>query len=115
MTYRPGDFWRICDVSGRKVRASETVRQWDGLIVHHSEFETRHPQDFVKGRRDRQIVTDPRPEPSPVYAGPPGGPWFMVEDQSGWRVYALEDDGLPIGAYFRVFGESAISVTESDF
>lgn len=61
--YRPGDFWRICDRCGFKKRASETKKEWTGLIVCSDEcWEPRHPQDFVRGRRDRQTVTNPRPE-----------------------------------------------------
>lgn len=61
-TYRPGDFLRDCDRCGETVYASETRKQWDGLIVCSIGcFEERHPQDFVRGRRDRQNVPDPRP------------------------------------------------------
>lgn len=106
MSYRPGDFWRICDMSGRKVRSSQTAKQWDGLIVDRSEFEERHPQDFVRGRADRQSVKDARPVPAPIYTGPSGGSWFLVEDQGGWRFQE---------AQFRVFGQEADVVTEADF
>lgn len=61
-TYRPGDFLRDCDRCGSTVYASETAKQWDGLIVCMDGcFEERHPQDFVRGRVDRQTVPDPRP------------------------------------------------------
>lgn len=61
-TYRPGDFLRDCDRCGSTVYASETRKQWDGLIVCSIGcFEERHPQDFVRGRVDRQNVPDPRP------------------------------------------------------
>jgi hypothetical protein len=70
MTYIPGDFWRICDVCGFKYRASQTAKRWDGQIVCREDFETRHPQDFVRGRRDRQSVPDPRPEVADVFIGP---------------------------------------------
>lgn len=70
MVYIPGDFWRICDRSGRKVRASQTIKQWDGLIVAREEYEDRHPQDFVRGRKDEQSVPDPRPEPIDRLLGP---------------------------------------------
>lgn len=60
--YRPGDFYRICDLSGKKVHASDTVKLWNGLIVRKSWYEARNPQDFVRGRHDNQLVYDPRPE-----------------------------------------------------
>lgn len=70
MTYIPGDFWRICDRCGFKKRASQTFRTWDGLYVCAEDFETRHPQDFVRGRKDIQNVPNPRPEAADIYVGP---------------------------------------------
>lgn len=67
MTYIPGDFYRICDVCGFKVRASETSKRWDGLMVCKADWEPRHSQDFVRGRRDKQTVPNPRPEAPDVF------------------------------------------------
>jgi hypothetical protein len=77
LTYVRGDFWRICEVCGFKTRASQTTRRWDGLFVCFEDFETRHPQDFVRGRIDRQNVPNPRPEPPDVFIGP--GEQLMTE------------------------------------
>ena len=63
-SYRSGDYYVICAVCGLKIRASETRRRWDNLRVCTKDWESRHPQDFVRGRRDRQRVPDPRPEPA---------------------------------------------------
>lgn len=68
--YIPGDFWRVCDRCGFYYRSSQTSRTWDGLYVCHADFETRHPQDFVRGRKDNQNVPNSRPESSPVFIGP---------------------------------------------
>jgi hypothetical protein len=68
--YIRGDFWRVCDVCGFDYRASQTSKRWDGLIVCREDFEPRHPQDFVRGRIDRQNVPNPRPEGVPVFIGP---------------------------------------------
>lgn len=65
--YRPGDYYLICDECGFKVRASETRKRWDGLRVCAKDWEPRHPQDFVRGRRDRQRVPEPRPEAPDVF------------------------------------------------
>lgn len=69
MGYRPGDFWRVCDACGFYYRASETRKRWDGLIVCDFDYEERHPQDFVRGVKDRQNVPDPRPEPADIAIG----------------------------------------------
>ena len=70
MKYISGDFYRICDRCGFKFRASQTSRTWDGLFVCRADWETRHPQDFVKGRKDLQNVPNPRPEPVESFIGP---------------------------------------------
>ncbi len=66
--YRQGDFNRICDRCGVKIKASDTKEEWTGLIVCSDGcFEERHPQDFVRGRYDEQRVYKPRPDSEPVY------------------------------------------------
>lgn len=70
---RIGDHLVICDRSGFKVWASETVMTWDGLRVSRrfvGEEATRHPQDFVRGVKDDQSVKNPRPEPTDVFLSP---------------------------------------------
>jgi hypothetical protein len=68
--YKPGDHWVIDDRTGRKIRASESKREWNGLIVHKDGWEPRHPQDLVRGRLDRMAVPDARPRPVDAYIGP---------------------------------------------
>lgn len=65
--YIPGDYYVLCDECGFKVRSSQTRRRWDNKRVCLKDWETRHPQDFVRGRHDRQRVPNPRPEPSDVF------------------------------------------------
>jgi hypothetical protein len=50
--YIAGDNWVRCDRTGFKVRASDTVREWNGAIVRKQSAEPRHPQDYVRGRPD---------------------------------------------------------------
>lgn len=64
------DFKRVCERCGLVYRASQTRKQWDGMIVCLADFEERHPQDFVTGRADSQNVPDPRPEPVDTLIGP---------------------------------------------
>lgn len=66
--YRPGDYYVCCDRCGYEARASETRRTWDNLRVHSIDcWEPRHPQDFVRGRVDRQAVPNARPEPADIF------------------------------------------------
>lgn len=62
MSYKLGDWNIICDVCGKKVKASTTKRRWDGFIVCPEDYEQRHPLDFIRVRADRQSVPFSRPE-----------------------------------------------------
>ena len=69
--HRVGDHRVICDRSGFKCWASETVVEWNGLRVHRRFADaTRHPQDFVRAVPDNQLVPNPRPEPADTFLSP---------------------------------------------
>jgi hypothetical protein len=68
--YVPGDFYRICDRSGFKIRARRTQMEWNGLIVSDKFYEARQPQDFVKGVPDNQTVPYARPRQTNTFLGP---------------------------------------------
>lgn len=65
-----GDHWMISDISGLKFRASEMRRQWDGKLVHKSEWEPRHPQELVKPRAREKAPRATRPRPLDSFTGP---------------------------------------------
>jgi len=60
--FKKGDWNAICDVCGFEYKASELRKRWDGMRVCRDDFEERHPQDFLKGRRDDQSVLWTRPD-----------------------------------------------------
>ena len=60
--YESGNFKVICDVCGRDFRASEVQQRWDGLIVCPKDWETRQPQDFVRGVADKIVPPFTRPD-----------------------------------------------------
>jgi hypothetical protein len=66
--YNPGDYYQIDDISGFKIRASYSRKQWDNLVTAHGRFSPRNPQDFVMGVRDDQTVSMPRPRQANQYA-----------------------------------------------
>lgn len=72
--YRPGSFYRVCDRTGFTVRAENTRKQWNGLIVRKESWEARHPQDFVRGVTDWQSVPEPRLPQEPVFITDPVDP-----------------------------------------
>lgn len=67
--YIPGDHYVICDFSGFKIRRSEARKMWNGLIVHKRFWEPRHPLDTIRSKRDKQTVSDPRPEQEDRFLG----------------------------------------------
>ena len=97
--YRPGSFKRDCEVCGFTYYAEDTFKRWDGLIVCEADFETRHPQDFVRGRVDHQSVPDARPPPPERFVGAAQeasifvypSAQFLVEQTEQIRVYASSD------------------------
>lgn len=105
--YIQGDHNVTDDVTGRKIKASDARKQWDGKIVHKDVWEPRHPQDLIRSRRDMMAVKDPRPEPVATFVGPltttlaaaasPGDTSLTVTDSSrmepGDYVNIMLDDG----------------------
>ena len=62
--YDKGDWLTICDVCGRKYKATNLKKRWDGLMCCDDDWEIRQPQDFVRGIADTQIAPWLRSEPS---------------------------------------------------
>jgi hypothetical protein len=52
----------ISDRSGMEFPYKEMVKEWNGSLVHKSEFETKHPQlERQKHAADAQSLQDARP------------------------------------------------------
>ena len=60
--YRSGDHYVVCDECGFEFLRSEVSYRWDGALVCKKDWEPRHPQEYVRGVRDRIKVKDARPE-----------------------------------------------------
>lgn len=69
--YRSGDWWVTDHHSGFQIRASDTVKQWNGLLVHWAHSDPKHPQELVRGVADRQTVPFSSPEPDDTFIGVP--------------------------------------------
>jgi len=65
--FKPGDWNAICDSCGYKYKASELRLRWDGFRVCPKDFELRHPQDLLRGVKDKQSTPWSRPEPADVF------------------------------------------------
>lgn len=63
----PGTWRAICDRCGFEFPSSMLRKDWQGLMLCHDDWETRHPQDFVRGIPDNQTPPWTRPEPADVF------------------------------------------------
>lgn len=71
--YKPGNHWVECEVCGCDIRAFDIKLRWDGLRVCPDDWETRHPQDFVRARHDDIRAKEPVRTESPFIESPGGG------------------------------------------
>lgn len=67
-----GDWNAVCYQCGRKFKASELRRHWQGYYVCDKHWEPRHPQDFVRGVQDIQTPPWAQPMPADTFVGPSG-------------------------------------------
>src|SRR3990167_4541063 len=61
-TYIPGRWLAICDVCALRHYNTDLRKDWRGLMVCQQDFESRHPQDFLRVRADNPAVPWTRPE-----------------------------------------------------
>lgn len=67
MPYVAGQYYQICDVCGFKFLSNETRLRWDNLLVCPADWETDHPQKYVRVLEDSQGVPIPRPPPEDAF------------------------------------------------
>jgi len=92
--YKKGDWNVECDRCGYNFKASQCRKTWDNLFVCKSCWEPRHPQDFVKSKKDKQRVAVPRP-PQTNQFNDTGAELTANSDfasgQAGWTIGASDD------------------------
>lgn len=59
--WTPGDWNAICDQCGRRFKSSQLRKRWDGYMVCADDWETRHPQEFVRPVKDNHPLPWTRP------------------------------------------------------
>lgn len=62
MTYKPSQWNAVCDRCGFEFKSSELIEDWQGLRVCKKDYETRHPQDFIRIRPEKPAAAWARPE-----------------------------------------------------
>lgn len=95
--YIPGDPWVICDVSGKQIRMSQSVKTWDGLRVDPAYWDPKHPQLMIQAVPDHMEVYDARPRGANTFIGPSyGGGAFTLISPNGtfWTFWCDEDGAL---------------------
>lgn len=63
-----GDYNAVCYECGRKRKASQLKVHWQGYKVCAEHWESRQPQDFVRGVPDVQQPAWTQPMPANVFA-----------------------------------------------
>jgi hypothetical protein len=56
-----GEWNAICDQCGRKFKNTQLRKRWDGYMVCAEDFETRHPQEFIRTVKDNHPLPWTRP------------------------------------------------------
>jgi hypothetical protein len=62
-----GEYKAHCDRTDFRGYASDMRMQWDGLFVRKQSWEKRHPQDYVRTKKDKQSVPIARPTTDPEF------------------------------------------------
>jgi hypothetical protein len=66
-SYKPSQWNAVCDRCGFEFKSSELIEDWQGLMVCKKDYETRHPQDFIRVRPEKPAAAWARPEGSDVF------------------------------------------------
>lgn len=56
--FRRGVPYTTCERTGRVLPYSETVVEWTGLRVDKRVADPRHPQDFVRVKKEKTLLRD---------------------------------------------------------
>ncbi len=115
-THRVGDYLMMDGESGIVHYASEMVRRWDGIMVHWTNNETRHPQEFVRARNDPKVLRDVWPD------GAYPKVCTVIYDGMNVGEYTVEADAtsntsvdIPLGASFHIFDLGIAATAGSSF
>src|SRR3990167_3440122 len=65
--WKSGDWSAICDVCGFKFKASKLKLRWDGLRVCSSDWEVKHPQEFLRTPVETSVPSWTAPESEDVF------------------------------------------------
>lgn len=79
--YISGQWKANCDRCGKTYLARDLAREWTGLRVCRSDcLDSRHPQEILRAKADRQSVPWARPDSEGVDVSPGSGNEVSAED-----------------------------------
>ena len=61
-SWQSGRWLVIDDESGLTHYSDEVIRLWDGSYRRKDQYETRHPQEFIRAKNDPQPIPFVRPD-----------------------------------------------------
>jgi hypothetical protein len=65
--FKSGSHNILCDVCGGKFKFNQVQKNWQGLIVCKKDFETDHPQKYIRVRESGLAVPEIRNRPQDVF------------------------------------------------
>lgn len=80
-----GQWNAICDRCGFQFKSAQLRSEWTGLRVCSGQgtndcWEVQHPQDFVRGKADRQMPPWTRPDSDGIDVSPGSGNEVTADD-----------------------------------
>jgi len=94
-----GNWNALCDSCGRKFKALDLRKRWDGLMVCTEDYELRHEQDFLRVQKEK--ITVPFSRPYPV------ADTFISYICSVWGRFGMADIGTADCARADIFDANA--------
>lgn len=92
--YEEGGHNAVCFECGRKRKASQLKRHWQGYYVCPEHWEPRQPQDFVRAQADIQTPPWVQPMPADVFVS---GDYLLTElSDADNQDYILTEDFYPL-------------------
>lgn len=91
-----GNWNALCDSCGRKYKANQLRKRWDGLMVCEEDWEQRHPQDLLRVQREQISVPWSRPYPAQdTYI--PETLWYNQADAMGVNEVVVKNISKYVG------------------
>lgn len=83
--FAKGQWNACCDRCGFEYKSGQLRKEWNGLrtcsgAATNNCWEPRHPQDFVRGKKDKQSPPWVRPEPADLDVSPGSGNEVSADD-----------------------------------